>query len=215
MKPIRIAVKSDRGNIRLYHRDLARMGFRFDGQKYVKTCRTKKNINWTKTFCKQKHLIFLFDNEYGERSADYRKTFFDNNRPDKNGKFRCVYCGKKLNRNRITVDHLYPVSAVSKSLELQKKLKSRGINSLNSKENLVAACWNCNMRKGTRMGIWSLRGRLGRHETFWRTRSVIRFFLVLFILYIFSCIAFLPISGHQGQWLTYPAEQFLILLGGK
>ena len=182
MKAIKIGIKSDRDNLWMFRRNLEYEGFHLDGNRYLKTCRTKHSVQWAKDYCKKKHLIFFYNNEYGERSQDYRKTFFQNNKPDRFGKYRCAYCGKRFKRQDITVDHLYPVAVVSKDLALQNKLKRKGINSLNAKENLVAACWTCNKAKGTQMGSWIRKGKRGRHKLYWVLRKVGFSLIILAVL---------------------------------
>ena len=117
---------------------------------------------------------FFFDDEYGTRSADYRKVFYKAYRPAFRGKYFCAYCGRLISGRTLTVDHLYPVAKVSKSVKMRKKLKKQGINGLNDPENLVPACAWCNRRKGTKTGLWVLRGKLGRSAKLWYARWTIR-----------------------------------------
>lgn len=62
----------------------------------------------------------------------YRDDFFESNKP-KNGKYECAYCGDKLNKNQVDVDHITP--------------KSRGGS--DSVSNLTASCSHCNRQKGS------------------------------------------------------------------
>ncbi len=61
----------------------------------------------------------------------YRDDFFENNK-SKNGKYKCAYCGEKLRKKDVDVDHIVP--------------KSRGGS--NQVNNLTASCSHCNRQKG-------------------------------------------------------------------
>lgn len=49
-------------------------------------------------------------------------------------KYTCAYCGKKTQKNELTLDHIYPVSQGGKR----------------SWKNLITACRKCNQKKGSR-----------------------------------------------------------------
>jgi 5-methylcytosine-specific restriction endonuclease McrA len=59
--------------------------------------------------------------------------------------FACVYCGKKPNPSKLTLDHIVPKSRWS---EFSGKM---GKVEFNSWENIVTACRECNTRKGNRL----------------------------------------------------------------
>lgn len=63
------------------------------------------------------------------------KMVFSRNAVFKRDNYGCQYCSKVLNSKQITIDHIIP--------------KSRGGNT--SFENCVAACIECNKKKGARM----------------------------------------------------------------
>lgn len=109
-----------------------------------------------------------------KRSTTYRKTFFKNTHPAIANRYFCTYCGRLLKKKDVTVDHLYPINVAQKSRRLRRKLKRKGITDINDIQNLVPACKKCNSRKGKRMGIWILRGKLGRHKAYWIARYGIR-----------------------------------------
>lgn len=133
-------------------------------------------------YCRDKHLKFYIDNEYGTRDSGYRARFFKSNAPVLGRFYFCAYCGKPLSRKRVTVDHLYPVARVSRDMELQKKLRRQGIADLNSEKNLVAACYRCNQAKAAQMGPWIWRGKLGRHAWVWVVRWILRIAVLVLIL---------------------------------
>lgn len=59
--------------------------------------------------------------------------------------FTCVYCGKKPNPSKLTLDHIIPRSRWNE-VPMDKKPKE-----FNSWENLVTACKECNTKKGNKL----------------------------------------------------------------
>ena len=116
---------------------------------------------------------------------DYRKTFFSNNPPVIHNNYFCAYCGKLVNKENITVDHLYPIGAVKKDPKLQKKLKRKGIKDINDKKNLVPACRTCNKKKSANLGIWIIKGKIGKHQFLWIIRHLIRLIIIYKFIVIF------------------------------
>ena len=82
----------------------------------------------------------------------------------RNTLWRCCYCGKKLKKREIEVDHLIPVYKAKRQRHWQKKLP----NGVNDKTNLVAACRHCNRMKSSKTGLWYVRGLLGQHQLYWK-----------------------------------------------
>lgn len=66
---------------------------------------------------------------------NFIKMVFSRNAVFKRDNYSCQYCSKGLTSAQITIDHIIP--------------KSRGGN--NTFENCVAACHECNEKKGSRM----------------------------------------------------------------
>jgi len=152
---------------------LKRKGLRYDGIEYhgfVSKGRLKK----LQAFADEHGLTFRIDNELGRRRTDYRRRYFSSHTPDIGNMYICVYCGKWMRREKTTVDHLYPIGRVSRDLALQKKLSGKGIQNINDSKNLVAACNSCNNRKKDAMGLWILKGKLGRHKWLWCIRYLLR-----------------------------------------
>lgn len=89
------------------------------------------------------------------RSEGYR-TEFIRNWPPKHGKYRCVYCGRKISKDNMEVDHVIPVYATEHSFLARIMVPPDGVNSL---KNLVPACHKCNNRKGKKCGLWLIRGK--------------------------------------------------------
>lgn len=190
MKEYHIAVKSKQNQVEDFDKSLQRFGLTKERKnKYSGVTTSKWKVRRIQNFSHSHHLTFLFDNENGSRSSDYRQNYFDAY-PSQDGKYRCVYCGRKYPKEKITIDHLYPVNQVSQNLKLQEKMRQQGIPSLNSVENLVPACWNCNQKKSDKMGIWITRGKIGKSETGWKIRWILRilFFLGAITLIVLLCL---------------------------
>lgn len=142
-----------------------------------------------KKFCESKKIKFEIDTKYGKRSNTYRNIFFKNVNPPFFNRYFCVYCGRILSKEQVTVDHLFPVGEVNKNIRLQKKLKKMGAKSVNDYQNLVPSCKKCNNKKGSKMGIWIIKGRIGRYQKLWLIRWTVRiivasmFISSAFILY--------------------------------
>lgn len=125
------------------------------------------------------------------RNGHYRSTFFSSN-PTGNirRKYRCVYCGSYKKDNTITVDHLVPVTAVDSKFGLSRTyyrglLRRMGcVKGVNDPRNLVASCYKCNQRKGSRAGVWVMRGRLGRHPSYWIIRRTLTVALLVAAAFI-------------------------------
>lgn len=187
-----IAIRGDKEKLPLYEKYLKKRGYRFDGSRYTKQTRKEQEVLWAKEFCRKAHLVFYYDNEFGIRSRNYRTRFFREHPANRRGRYQCVYCGRYFKKDKITIDHLYPVAVVSRDLRLQKKLKKAGISSLNAPENLVQACLMCNKHKGTRMGRWIIKGKLGRHKGIWAIRKGLRAAAVLLILFLILQLLVIP-----------------------
>lgn len=118
------------------------------------------------------------------RSTNYRAEYFKNNRPSPGGMYRCIYCGKFYPKDKITVDHIIPVYAAEHSIGTRIGMKFLGLRSINDVKNLGAACQKCNKRKGKKMGLWVIRGALGKTKWFWTLRFLFWLTVVLYALYV-------------------------------
>ena len=144
---------------------------------------SKSDYAKLKALCRTLKVGIRIDNRFSKRSSDYRKIFFENNPPDKYGGYFCSYCGRHISKKYITVDHLYPVKRAGESVRAQKKLKKKGFMDINDPRNLVAACKRCNERKGSKTGLWILKGKIGRYAGFWYFKYTLQILLaVLFFI---------------------------------
>ena len=183
----RVIIRISDGHNRIYdyRMELWQSGFKFNKrthgvsfyEKETDACEKEKWVKFSKENRLKNEIIPL---EY-TRSADYRKTFFTNNPPVVKEKYRCAYCGWKFIVEDITVDHIFPVHKLSHNESVRKRAKRFGIHNANGKENLCAACRKCNSKKGTKMGLWVIKGFLGRIEFLWKIRISLRIAFVLML----------------------------------
>lgn len=209
-----IAVEEkEEGSLCRYAKRLQGFGLDYMGDgKYAgewKSVRQELNV---RDFAKKHKARFFFDDEFGSRTRDYRTVFHRTYRPAVRGRYFCAYCGRLLTEKQLTVDHLYPVAKVSRSMKMRKKLRREGIMSLNDAKNLVPACMSCNRHKKDRMGLWILRGKIGRSAFLWHMRWMARYaMLVLFAMYLWGVhehgVMYVPFDFHFGtSWLSGIAE---------
>lgn len=146
----------------------------------------KKDTKKLKKYCNRHNVNFNIINTNFERGSSYRRTFFSANK-DINGHYFCAYCGRYIPKNKVTVDHIIPINSVKHSPLKQKILKVKGIDNINCEKNLTPACFRCNTFKGTKGGLWIIRGKLGKCQHLWYFRHAIRFSLLnVLVFYIFS-----------------------------
>lgn len=182
MQPIFVQVRSGSQKASAYERKLKKFGLEEEQPNvYSGTISSSFTLRRLKRFSHSAHLKLLLNPAYSARSSNYRALFFETHHTEDN-KYRCVYCGRKFPKEKITIDHVYPVSPISKHVELQKKLQRKGIENVNSQNNLVPACWKCNKRKGEKMGIWIWKAKLGTNNWYWIVKRIIQSFIIIGIL---------------------------------
>lgn len=152
-----------------------------------------------------------------ERSSDYRRTFFKNN-PGLFGtnKYQCVYCGKIKDKKKIQVDHLIPVHRVKKRGLGRLLMKIKNINDINSLKNLVPSCAKCNQRKSSKMGLWLIKGILGKHFIWWILVWIVRIFIIFAVIYVI-CLAsdgydFSNILSNMYRYITLAENKLQSLI---
>ena len=69
--------------------------------------------------------------------------------------YRCRYCHKKLNESQVQVDHIVPVSS----------------------------CQRCNQRKASNLGLWFIRGVLGKYKLYWICLRIMETGIATFLIY--------------------------------
>lgn len=188
---MKVTIKNDKKNTLLYKWKLKRKGFLWietsSANGYWEKDCTKAESKAIQRFCKRKGLKAIVYEKNYSRNDYYRKAFLNHNKGlFDNGRFYiCVYCGKIVNRKKVTVDHLIPVDKVLQGKHKEKyrrKLKRQGISNVNQVENLVPACYSCNSKKSNHAGVWVIRGKIGRITWLWIVRWQLRLYIAITIL---------------------------------
>lgn len=149
---------------------------------YYATITDQKQLQRIERYCFWHNLRFETCDPFSKRSSDYRRVFFQTYPPIFKDKYFCAYCGRLYQKDKISVDHLYPVAKVRSNTRLKDHLKKMGATSVNDPMNLVPACLRCNQSKGTKTGLWILKGKIGRHQRLWIVRWIVRLALVLAVV---------------------------------
>lgn len=144
--------------------------------------------------------VRIYRKRYG-RSGNYRYRFMRAN-PPKNGKYRCVYCGRWLRPEKMTVDHVIPVDAAKTSRKAQRLIDRRYEAGVNDLENLVPCCYRCNQKKGSSYSrAWIRRARLGKNEWYWHLVHALRLSLVLLIIFAILILWFWYRDGSLSRFV--------------
>lgn len=189
MNTVKCQIKNGRRSTYNFRKTLSKAGFQWKrtGKKsglWEKDC-TKNEARKYQRFCSKHALVFVECDPQYMRSSNYRSLFFKQSRPDRGDKYRCVYCGKLLYSDRITVDHIIPVNKVlrsNKKKKYRKYLKMIGASSVNDIKNLAPSCSSCNLKKSDHGGLWIVRGFLGRHFTYWTIIRSIKTIMMIVLL---------------------------------
>ncbi len=116
-----------------------------------------------------------------DRSYDYREKFFE----EYTGSMRCRYCNRPLGKKDVQVDHLIPVYQAKRGGIARQLLLLRKIENVNDVRNLVPSCKKCNKKKGTKMGIWYIRGVCGKYQLYWNIIYILKFFIFFILISFF------------------------------
>lgn len=129
-----------------------------------------------------------------ERDDSYRTRYIAAH-PPKHGKYRCVYCGRQIPKEKMQVDHVIAVNRVKKNW-LYRLCVPHGINDL---DNLVCSCRKCNLRKGDKGGLWAIRGH------FWKICLPIYTILRLLVLLVvvFLILVLLDVGPYQELFVSW------------
>ena len=155
---------------------------------YVGNVSSIRKFNKLKLLCKKNNINIKIDNDFSNRSNNYRETYFKYNSPIFNKYYRCVYCGRFFTKNKITIDHIYSIKSCTQSIKIQNKLIKMGADNVNSVCNLVAACKHCNSKKGAKIKGWIWKARLGKLKFFWPAIKIIKSVCICIFLYYFCHI---------------------------
>lgn len=140
----------------------------------------RNNLKQIIKYASKHHIKYKCYGKQWSRSSNYRDTFFKYYPPP----YRCRYCNKKLTPDEVVVDHIIPISRVKKSKKARQKLTIWGIKDVNDPRNLAPACSSCNTAKSNKMGLWCIRGMLGKYKLYWPALYI--FFALAAILAVYS-----------------------------
>lgn len=144
-----------------------------------------------------------------QRSQTYRSDLI-RNYPTVKGKYRCVYCGRLIERRDMVVDHIIPVRSAQTSSYARRLLHGRNVNDLS---NLAPACHRCNMKKGSTCSkTWIKKARKGKKESYWRYRKTKR--IILFLIGAFYLYMFFVQPETLGKMLLMTADSIKNIIGG-
>lgn len=129
---------------------------------------------------RKKNIRYHIYDSCWERSGNYRSVFLSRTK----GPYRCRYCNRRLKTEHMEIDHIIPVAKVKKSFWARRLLKMQGVSNVNDIRNLAPSCTRCNARKKDRMGIWFLRGMLGKYNAYWSALFVIKVVLIIILISI-------------------------------
>ncbi len=134
-------------------------------------------------YCRKKGIPFEAVPTQYTRSSNYRSQFFAHH-PSATGKYRCAYCGKKQPKEKITIDHIFPVHCMEEYPAVRRRAALLGIHGSNDLRNLCTACRACNQKKEAKMGMWIVKGFLGKQPWYWPLRRLVVFAAVAYLLYL-------------------------------
>lgn len=145
---------------------------------------------------KRRKIRYRYYESRWERNSTYRNDFLKASRPP----YRCRYCNRYLKRDYMVVDHIVPVAKAKVSPHARFLLYIQGISNVNDIRNLAPSCQKCNRRKDTKMGLWWLRGKLGKYKLYWIMKKVLVVALIALLVYfMFSHMQ--DIEKILSQWL--------------
>lgn len=174
-----------------WHRKFFReQGFSFQKKAYGKSYYYMKTKDYEECeryqeFCRFRGLKCHIFNETYMRSSNYRNQFFTEfyRIHGSNKKYTlCAYCGLPSKVDKLTVDHIIPVDKAKKTNMGKFLMKIFRIQNINEYRNLCAACKSCNSRKGKKMGLWILRGFIGKSVLFWYIRWALRSAIITLLI---------------------------------
>ena len=80
--------------------------------------------------------------------------------------------------------HIFPVHCMEEYPAVRRRAALFGIHGSNDMKNLCTACMRCNQKKEAKMGIWILKGFIGKQPWYWPLRRILTVILVFFVLYL-------------------------------
>lgn len=185
MEKYALHIKNGRHRTYSYRKKLKSMGLRYDGHAFGITTDDPALLKKIHRFCFFHGLKCIVMNPEYCRNTTYRNDFFRHYKPAVLGKYFCIYCGRLLSPETVTVDHIIPVKKASENSAYQKFIQIMHWKGVNDHRNLGAACRRCNSRKGAKTGLWLLRGYIGKSSLFQYFRWTVRACLIAALVCFF------------------------------
>lgn len=125
------------------------------------------------------HIYYSCYEKRWSRSSTYRDRFLK----EVKGPYRCRYCNRKISKDYMMVDHIVPVDRAKRSKIARFLLKVQNISDVNEIKNLAPSCRKCNNKKSNKMGLWFIRGILGKYKLYWTVIYILLFILCVAAIY--------------------------------
>lgn len=169
-----------------FRRKLNNLGLHFECGKWKLNTSDEYVIESIVRFCRRKKLYCECIEDNYVRSNNYRKKFIKQYEKQKGKYYRCAYCGKKIEENKMTVDHIIPIDKVQHHWIYRKLMKISGVTNINDVSNLTPACEHCNKRKGRKINLrYYIRGIIGRK---YKGATVIHFAIIMIYSLLISVV---------------------------
>lgn len=133
--------------------------------------------NHMQRYCRRRNLTFEAVPTQYTRSSNYRSLFCKVSITYR--KIPVCILWQKKPKDKITIDHIFPVHCMEKYPAVRKRAALFGIHGSNDMKNLCTACMRCNQKKEAKMGIWILKGFLGKQPWYWPLRRILTVILVI------------------------------------
>lgn len=137
-----------------------------------------------KRFAKKKQFECIVTQDRYSRASNYRSKYISYD-PGHNGWYFCLYCGRPMRKDQMTVDHIVPVDRAGRSWFVQKYLSAHGIEDVNDYKNLGPCCKRCNRKKSNHFNpYWMIQARLGKIRGFWLIRLETKLLIITVVVYM-------------------------------
>ena len=192
-----IQISNQKRNTYRYRRRLCNYGLRFENGKWRLRTSDEELIEQISRFSRRKHLHYeCFEDKY-TRSSNYRKAFIDHYERKDGKYYRCAYCGKKLTKDKMTVDHIVPIDKVQHSWTYRQFIRLMNISDINELRNLAPACERCNKKKGRKVKGYLLNGLTGRTYRGVIIRRWIKFVIAMILIIVLLVLIYYLYSNYS------------------
>lgn len=167
-RALNIEIRSGRKSTYEHRGYLYSQGLRFDRRTRAWICRThdRELASRLKDFCRMNGCVFISYDDSRRRSHAYRDAFFESTEPMFLNRYVCAYCFVPIRKDDTTVDHIISIRKGKANRAADLLLRRLEIDDINDPRNLCACCRSCNSRKGSKAGVWVIRGFLGKRRWF-------------------------------------------------